>query len=60
VGFSIKNNELSVSVKGGKFSSKLSFLFGSTSPSGPEPPHSRSFLDHTKRHTTLGRTPVDE
>jgi hypothetical protein len=28
-------------------------------PSGPEPPHSRGFTI-TLRHTTLGRTPVDE
>jgi len=33
-------------------------------PNGPWPtPHSRGFwwfLDHTQRHTTVGRTPLDE
>ena len=33
-------------------------------PSGPwPPPHSRGFLwflDHTQRHTTVGRTPLDK
>ena len=28
--------------------------------SGPGPPHSRGFLDHTQRHATFGRTPLDE
>jgi hypothetical protein len=28
--------------------------------SGPGPPHSWGFLDHTERHTTVGRTPLDE
>jgi hypothetical protein len=32
---------------------------GSTAPSVPGPPHSRGFTI-TLRHTTLGRTPVDE
>ena len=27
---------------------------------GPWPPHFLRFLGHTKRHTTLGRTPLDE
>ena len=35
------------------------FPHGAISPSGPEPPHYRSFRI-TLRHTTLGRTPVDE
>ena len=29
-------------------------------PSGSGPPHSRGFLDHTQRCTTVGRTPPDE
>jgi hypothetical protein len=32
---------------------------GSTTPSGPGPPHYRGFTI-TLRHTTLGRTPLDE
>jgi hypothetical protein len=32
---------------------------GSTAPSGPGPPHYRGFMI-TLRHTTLGRTPLDE
>jgi hypothetical protein len=32
---------------------------GSTAPGGPGPPHYRSFTI-TFRHTTLGRTPLDE
>ena len=36
------------------------FVFGATVPSGPGPPHSRGFLDHTQRRTTVGRTPLDE
>jgi len=34
-------------------------FYGSTASSGPEPPHYRSFT-FTLRHTTLGRTPLDE
>ena len=29
-------------------------------PSGPGPPRSTRFIDHTKRRTTVGRTPLDE
>jgi len=29
-------------------------------PSGPGPPHSRGFLDHTQRRTTVDKTPLDE
>ena len=29
-------------------------------PCGPRPPHSRGFLDHIQRRTTVGRTPLDE
>ena len=36
------------------------FIFGATAPSGPGPPHSRGFLYHTQRRTTVGRTPLDE
>ena len=41
------------------------FLLARQPPSGPwPPPHSRGFflwfLDHTQRHTTVGRTPLDE
>jgi hypothetical protein len=32
---------------------------GATAPNGPGPPHYRSFTI-TVRHTTLGRTPLDE
>ena len=35
-------------------------IFGATTPSGSGPPHSRSFLDHTQRRTTVGRTSLDE
>ena len=35
------------------------FLFGTTASSGPGPPHSRGFLDHIHRHTTVGRNPLD-
>jgi hypothetical protein len=37
----------------------LFFLHGATAPRGPGPPHYRSFTI-TLRHTTLGRTPLDE
>jgi hypothetical protein len=41
----------------------LQFFFflssGATAPSGPGPPHYRGFTI-TLRHTTLGRTPLDE
>jgi hypothetical protein len=33
---------------------------GSTAPWGPRPPHFSRLHDHTLRHTTLGRTPLDE
>ena len=36
------------------------FVFGAAAPSGPGPPHSRRFLDHTQWRTTVGRTPLDE
>jgi len=35
------------------------FCHGATAPSGPRPPHYRGFII-TLRHTTLGRTPLDE
>jgi hypothetical protein len=35
------------------------FLHGSTAPNGPGPPHCRGFTI-TLRHTTVGRTPLDE
>ena len=38
---------------------KFDFFPGSTAPSGPGPPHCRSFTI-TLRHTTLSRTPLDE
>jgi hypothetical protein len=38
---------------------KLSFYNGVTAPSGPGPPHYRGFTI-TLRHTTLGRTPLEE
>jgi hypothetical protein len=40
------------------------FFLARQPPSGPwPPPHSRGFLwflDHTQRHTTVGRTPLAE
>ena len=40
------------------------FSWRDSPPSGPwRPPHSRGFLwflDHTQRHTTVSRTPLDE
>jgi len=38
---------------------KLLFFHGSTAPSGPGPPYYRGFTI-TLRHTTFGRTPLDE
>jgi hypothetical protein len=43
----------------------ISFLFffpyGSTALMGPRPPSCSRFHDHTHlRHTTIGRTPLDE
>ena len=35
-------------------------VFGATAPNGPGRPHSRGFLDHKQRRTTVGRTPQDE
>jgi len=35
------------------------FYQGATAPSGPRPPHCRGFV-FTLRHTTLGRTPLEE
>jgi len=43
--------------QGGK---KFFLSIGTTAPSGPGPPHSRGFLDHTQRRATVGRTPLDE
>jgi len=36
------------------------YVFGETALSGPGPPHSWGFLDHTQRRTPLGRTTLDE
>ena len=36
------------------------FSYGSTAPTGPRPPRFSGLRDHTPRHTTLGRTPLDE
>jgi hypothetical protein len=36
------------------------FSNGSTAPWGPRPPHFSRLHDHTFRHTTVGRTPLDE
>jgi hypothetical protein len=48
-------------IKGNYFSKQLSPFFsnGATAPSGPGPPHYRGFTI-TLRHTTLGRTRLDE
>ena len=35
------------------------FFYRTTAPSGPGPPHYRNFMI-TLRHTTIGRTPLDE
>jgi len=40
-------------------SKSISFHSGATAPSGPRPPHYRGFTI-TLRHTTVGRTPLDE
>jgi len=38
----------------------VEYIFhGGTAPSGPESPHNRSFT-MTLKHTTRGRTPLDE
>ena len=36
------------------------FLWRLQPDRGLWPPHSRGFRDHTQRHTTVGRTPLDE
>jgi len=36
------------------------FLSGAATQRGSWPPHSRGFLDHTQRRTTVGRNPLDE
>ena len=41
------------------FSTINIFFHGATAPSGPGPPYYRGFTI-TLRHTTLGRTPLDE
>ena len=38
----------------------LLFVYGATAPSGAMAPSFTRFLDHTKRRTTVGRTPLDE
>ena len=40
-------------------STGILFCHGETAPSGPGPPHYRGFTIPL-RHTTLGRTPLDE
>jgi hypothetical protein len=37
----------------------ISFYHGATAPSGPGPPHYRSFAI-ARKHTTIGRTPLDD
>jgi len=39
---------------------RIYMYFVATTLSGPGPPHSRGFLEHTQRRTTFGRTPLDE
>ena len=41
------------------FTAGLIFYHGARAHSGPRPPHYRGFVT-TLRHTTLGRTPLDE
>ena len=36
------------------------FFFCAATQRGSWPPHSWGFLDHTQRHTTVGRIPLDE
>ena len=36
------------------------FCSGAATQRGSWPPHSRGFLDHTQRRSTVGRTPLDE
>jgi hypothetical protein len=38
----------------------VDFFCGAGTKRGSWPPHSRGFLDHTQRRTTVGRTPLDE
>jgi hypothetical protein len=38
---------------------RVLFPHDATAPSGPGPPHYRGFTI-TRRHTTLGRTPLEE
>ena len=38
----------------------FSFPCGAATQRGSWPPHSRGFLDHTQRRTTVSRTPLDE
>lgn len=40
-----------------RFNSISYYLFGTTGPNGPGPPHSRGFRSHK---TTVSRTPLDE
>jgi hypothetical protein len=52
---------MSASSSSSSLSLSLSLFFnGSTAPCGPRPPHVSRLHDHTFRHTTLGRTPLDE
>ena len=39
---------------------QMIFFCGAVTQRGSWPPHSRGFLDHTQRRTTVGRTPLDE
>ena len=49
-----------------QFDAQNSYLFtfffccGAATQRGSWPPHSWGFLHHTQRHTTVGRTPMDE
>jgi hypothetical protein len=55
-----KYNELLMSLwKENKIDEHYFFFNGSTAPWGPRPPHYQGFTI-TLRHTTLGRTPLDE
>ena len=39
---------------------QVNFFCGAATQRGSWPPHSRGFLDHTQRRSTVGRTPLDE
>jgi hypothetical protein len=49
-----------INVKNVKFNNIQFCSPGSAAQRGPWPPRNTRFLDHTQRHATVGRTPLDE